>query len=323
MLCQRWLLASLECVLCTFGQMLKVVSGWGWCRGAEWSLVQVGPCWVPWAGSWLGRKCGRLWGIPSTVGAETEQLQIRVWSLIWEEASRNSQGGSVLSDICVISDVASHEQRGLGWEQSDTAYRRGLIPPSLFLGGDPLEGVLPVCMGMLPLYLCEWQTGSGWKRVAQKAPGPCWALLVLPANVSPFLIPCWQLGLALGQQQQALLPACCGEHEAQMAQLEFDQNVLKAFLQIVTFNFNKSYLVALRTLAVWGERVMSWKKLYEWVLCEGLLRVWCGVRGITSSFKREGPLPCGWKHGGVDKGSTLTEKCSFRLNNKILHAHTD
>lgn len=59
------------------------------------------------------------------------------------------------------------------------------------------------------------------------------------------------------------------------------------------------------------------------MLREGLLRVWCGARGITSPLER-GALATGLEqHKGVGRGSTLTEKYSFRLNNKTLHAHTD
>lgn len=64
-------------------------------------------------------------------------------------------------------------------------------------------------------------------------------------------------------------------------------------------------------------------QLDEWVLSEGLLRVRCGVRGITCSLRERSPCHVVEKRGGVDRGSTLTEKCSFRLNNKTLHAHTD
>lgn len=46
--------------------------------------------------------------------------------------------------------------------------------------------------------------------------------MVLLANVSPFLIPGWQLGLGswAAATDSTLLPARCGEHEAQIAQLE-------------------------------------------------------------------------------------------------------
>lgn len=56
---------------------------------------------------------------------------------------------------------------------------------------------------------------------------------------------------------------------------------------------------------------------------EGQLRVWCGVRGITSSLERGTLAKWFEQRGGVGRGSTLTEKYSFRLNNKSLHAHTD
>lgn len=222
-----WLLLSVCCVLLARCWSLH----WrlflaGVVQGSRVVTLQMGPCWVPWAESWLGRKCGRLWEIPSTVWAETEQLLIRAWSLIWDEASRNPQAGSVLSDICVMNTSGiSCKQRGLGWEHSDTAYRSGFIPPSLFLGGRGaacLHGHAPT----LPLWATNReQAGKGWHK---RHPGPGWASMVLPENVSPSRG--WgSLALALGQQQQALLPACCGEHEAQMVQLEFEQNVLKAF----------------------------------------------------------------------------------------------
>lgn len=62
---------------------------------------------------------------------EAGQLRIRVWSLIWEEASRNPQAGSVLSDICVMkkSDVASCVSSE-GWAESQVIpLRRGASPP--------------------------------------------------------------------------------------------------------------------------------------------------------------------------------------------------
>lgn len=67
MFCAVSKMAFVERVLCAFGQMLElaleVVSASGLClaggsRGAEWSLVQVGPHRVPRAGSWFGRSSG-------------------------------------------------------------------------------------------------------------------------------------------------------------------------------------------------------------------------------------------------------------------------
>lgn len=65
-----------------------------------------------------------------------------------------------------------------------------------------------------------------------------------------------------------------------------------------------------------GQGYVLKTKWDEWVLCEGLLRVWCVVRERSPCHVVE-------RCDGVDRGSTLTEKCSFRINNKILHAHTD
>lgn len=59
------------------------------------------------------------------------------------------------------------------------------------------------------------------------------------------------------------------------------------------------------------------------MLCGGLLRIWCGVRGITSLLERGALATRLEQHKGVGRGSTLTEKYSFRLDNKTLHAHTD
>lgn len=62
---------------------------------------------------------------------EAEQLRVRVWSLIWEEASRNPQARSVLSDICVMnnSDVASRVSSE-GWAENKVIpLRRGASPP--------------------------------------------------------------------------------------------------------------------------------------------------------------------------------------------------
>lgn len=146
-------------------------------------------------------------------------------------------------------------------EQSDNAYKSGLIPPSLFLGGNPLEEVLPVCMGVLPLCLCEWQTGSRLEKGGTKGTLSL-AFTVLLQMSLPSSCPAGSLVLALGQQQQAALcslPAV-GSTRLKWPSWRFDQNVLKAFPQILSFNFPKSYLVALRTLAVWEDRVMSWKQ---------------------------------------------------------------
>lgn len=46
-------------------------------------------------------------------------------------------------------------------------------------------------------------------------------------------------------------------------------------------------------------------KLDAWVLCEGLLRAWCGVRGITSSLGERGPCHVVEERGGADRGEAL------------------
>lgn len=76
--------------------------------------------------------------------------------------------------------------------------------------------------------------------------GPWWCSLQMSL---PFSSPAGSLGLALGQAALCSLPAV-GSTRLTWPSWRFDQNVLKAFPQIVSFNFNKSCLVALRTLAV-------------------------------------------------------------------------
>lgn len=70
----------------------------------------------------------------------------------------------------------------------------------------------------------------------------------------PSLSPARWLGLVSGVAAvgSALLPACLpwGARGRNSPAGDLDQNVLKVFPQIVSFNFNKSCLVALRTLAV-------------------------------------------------------------------------
>lgn len=171
------------------------------------------------------------------------------------------------------------------------------------------------------------QTGSRLEKGGTKGTlgltGPLWSSLQMSL---PSSSPAGGSGLTLGQQQQhtvlCSLPAV-GSTRLTWPSWRFDQNVLKVFPQIVSFNFNKSYL-ALRALAMWkGKGYVLKAKSGEWVLCEGLLRAWCGLRDITSSLRERSPCHVIEKHGGIDRGSTLTEKCSFRLNNKFLHAHTD
>lgn len=68
-------LASAECVLCAFGQVLELalevvaVPGWG-VQGSRVVTCAGGtmPCHMGWILVWrVGRKCGRLWDIPSTL----------------------------------------------------------------------------------------------------------------------------------------------------------------------------------------------------------------------------------------------------------------
>lgn len=75
-----------------------------------------------------------------------------------------------------------------------------------------------------------------------------------PLSPAPWLVLGSRAAAAMGG---ALLPACWREQEAKIAHLDIlAQNAFKAFPQIVVFNFTKSYLVALRTLAVEEGRVM-------------------------------------------------------------------
>lgn len=132
--------------------------------------------------------------------------------------------GSVLSDICVINKSGVSSE---GWAESKVIL---LTRGALFLHPCFQEEIH--WKGCLSAWVCSHfafvsgpqdthgeQTGKGWHK---RHPGPCQVLRVLLANASPFLIPCWQLGLGFwaAATGSALLPARCGEHEAQIAQLE-------------------------------------------------------------------------------------------------------
>lgn len=100
------------------------------------------------------------------------------------------------------------------------------------------------------------QTGNGWHK---RHPWSRRVLTVSPASVSPFPIPCsvaWAWLLSSGNRQRSAACLLWGAWGQNSPARDLAQNVLKAFPQIVGFNFNKSYLVALRTVAMGEGNVM-------------------------------------------------------------------